>query len=174
MSHGIAPVSEIVVGRGGIWRRKQVALDSSVTVPKMLWWGSKMRSSTFFVVATFAICSPVHAEWLRLAESTIGQVWYVDPLRVKAVSGKTQAWVKIDHSKDRSVSYRHTMNLFSFECATEKYRMLSTAAYDSYGKVVFSRSAPDYGYGVGYESVIPDTMTESVFKLVCSTSESSP
>jgi hypothetical protein len=111
--------------------------------------------------------SAAHAEWMRLITSRGGAVWYMDPDRIKKVGGKTQAWVKIDHTSDRSVSWRETLQMISFDCPGQKYRMLSYVAYDTYGKTVGSKNQPDYGYGVGYDPIIPDSVMESVAEVAC-------
>lgn len=91
----------------------------------------------------------------------------MDAERIRTVGNHRQAWVKVDHSQDRSVSYRETIELFSFDCAARSYRLLSYVDYDSYGKVVNSHSQPDYSYGTGYEPIIPDSIGETISTVAC-------
>lgn len=127
-----------------------------------------MKSSTVVVVAAALFwAASARAEWHRIASSTTGAEWYLDADRIKVVGGKVQAWVKVDGSADRTVNWRESKRLISFNCAAETYRMLSYVNYDSYGKVISSHSYPDYGYRSRYEPVVPDTVMESVGKLAC-------
>jgi hypothetical protein len=111
--------------------------------------------------------SPARAGWLPIASTVHGSIWSIDPDRLKTVGDKRQAWVEIDHSKDRTVRWRRSLRLFSFDCATERYKMLSYVNYDSYGKVVSSNSITDYGFSIGYEPIIPESMVEAVFQVAC-------
>jgi len=86
---------------------------------------------------------------------------------VKLVDGKVQAWVKIDSKRDRTVTWSESKELLSFDCSAEKSRILSLIKYDSYGKIVSSNTAPDYGYGIGYDPVVPDSVLETVEKVAC-------
>jgi hypothetical protein len=116
-----------------------------------------------------AVLTPLEAsaEWMDIGTSINESVWSIDPARVKVVGGKVHAWVKVDASKDRTVTWRESKRLFSLDCSEDKFRMLSYVNYDSYGKIVSSNSYSDYGYGVGYDPIIPDSMVESVAKLAC-------
>ena len=125
------------------------------------------RYVLFLALAATIVPSGAHAEWMRIGSSTSGSVWYLDPARVKSVGGKPQAWIQVDSSKDKSVSWRRALQLISFDCDSQKYRLLSYVDYDSYGKVIASNNFTDYGYGIGYEPIIPETMVEDVARLVC-------
>ena len=114
---------------------------------------------------------PARAEWIEVAESTNHSTWWMDGSRVKLLNGKVHAWVKIDSSHDRTVKWSESKQLVSFDCSAEKSRTLSVIRYDSYGKVVSSDTYPDYGYGVGYDPVVPDTVLETVEKLACGLAE---
>ena len=109
---------------------------------------------------------PLYAEWLEWSSSTTGAVWYVDPERVNVSPGKVKIWVKQDYSRDRTVSYRSAMVQYSIDCQNEKFFMNSMISYDSYGKVVGSKSQNDYG-GYGYETIVPETMLDGLARFVC-------
>lgn len=127
-----------------------------------------MRVVQFGVgLAIFLPSAPAAAEWIPIGTSVNEATWLMDADRVKVVSGKVQAWIKVDHSKDRTVTWRESKRLISFDCNADKFRMLSFVNYDSYGKVVASKNYSDYGYGIGYEPVIPDSMIETASKLAC-------
>lgn len=108
------------------------------------------------------------AEWLKLSTSSNGDVWLIDPTRMKSLGGrKFEVWIKMDHSRNRSISYRTSLNLFGINCSSQKYKLLSYVNYDSYGKVVSSHTFTEYGYEIGYEPIIPETMVESISNAVC-------
>jgi hypothetical protein len=89
---------------------------------------------------------------------------------VKFVDGKVHVWIKVDSSHDRSVKESEAQQLLSINCSTDKVRLLSYVNYDSYGKIIRSNSFTDYGFDIGYDPIVPDSMVESVEKLVCSAS----
>lgn len=114
-----------------------------------------------------AITTPAHAEWVSIGSATNGTEWFMDWNRIKTLGGKKQAWIQMDHSKNRSVTWRRSLQLMSFDCSASTYRTLSFIAYDAYGKVVTSKSYPDYGYGVGYDPLVPESMAESASLVAC-------
>jgi hypothetical protein len=125
-------------------------------------------------LVTLLIASPAFAEWFAIGSSVNNSTWYMDPNRVKSVSGKVQAWIKIDSRKDRTVQYSEAMQLLSFDCSAQTYRTISVSKYDSYGKIISTSSVPDYGYSVGYEPVVPDSMAETAEKLACRSASANP
>lgn len=118
-------------------------------------------------IALGMIATPAHAEWVSIGSATNGTEWFMDWNRIKTVGNKKQAWVQLDHSKNRSVSWRKSLHLISFDCAASTYKTLSAISYDAYGKVVTSKNYPDYGYGVGYDPLVPETMAESASSVAC-------
>lgn len=114
-----------------------------------------------------AIASPAHAEWVSIGSATNGTEWFMDWNRIKTVGNKKQAWIQLNHSRNRSVSWRQTLQLVSFDCSAAKYRTLSIIAYDAYGKVVSSENYNDYSYGVGYDPLVPESMAESASQVAC-------
>ncbi|MBT2242344.1 hypothetical protein JQK15_02230 [Sphingobium sp. BHU LFT2] len=114
-----------------------------------------------------AIAAPAHAEWESIGSATNGTEWFMDGNRIKTVSGKKQAWIKLNHSRNKSIQWRETLQLISFDCQAGKYRTLSVISYDSYGKVVSSQNYSDYSYGVGYDPLVPDSMAESASLIAC-------
>lgn len=78
-----------------------------------------------------------------------------------------QAWVQFDYSNDRSVRYRRGVELWSFDCQAQTIKVLSVINYDTYGKVVSSRSDPVTYGDYGYAPVTPDSMGETAFKIAC-------
>lgn len=119
------------------------------------------------MTAGLLYAAPAKAEWYRVVTSSSGSAWYLDPDRMKVTNGKVKAWVKVDGSADRTVSWRESKRLVSFNCSADTYRMLSYVNYDSYGKITASHNYPEYGYGSSYEPIVPDSVMESLSKLAC-------
>jgi hypothetical protein len=112
--------------------------------------------------------SPALAEWVQVSRAANGAEYYMDANRISSENGRVQAWIKADHSKNRTVSYRSEMFLQSFICSSRKARLLAYTEYDSYGKIVGSRSFSDSVYSdVGYSPVTPDTVGETFMTIAC-------
>lgn len=125
------------------------------------------RLSSAVACVALASAGAAHAEWVKVGTSGSGAVWSMDAARIRTVGGHRQAWVQIDYSQDRSVAYRRSINLFSLDCSARTSRLLSYVTYDSYGKLINSETQPDYGSGVGYDPVVPDSMGEAVLTVAC-------
>ena len=107
------------------------------------------------------------AEWFKIGTSVHQADYFMDPARIKTVNGKRQAWAKVDHSRDRTVSYRESMRLFTFDCDKQTYKILYYSNTDSYGKIIDSHSFTDSSYGFGYDPIVPESMAETVGKVAC-------
>ncbi|WP_425230969.1 surface-adhesin E family protein [Sphingomonas sp.] len=108
------------------------------------------------------------AEWVRIATSDDGRTYSVDATRAPRIVGnRMQTWVQIDFSRDRTVSFRRAMQLWSFDCRAQTEKVISSSTYDSYGRNVDSYSEPAYAADTGYEPVVPETIGDKVFSLVC-------
>ena len=117
--------------------------------------------------ACLCIAGPALAEWVQVDTSADGAVWYMDPVRSRTVGNHRQAWVKVDHTRDRSVAYRSSLELFSYNCDARTSRILSFTDYDSMGKVMRTQTQPDYGYETGYSPVVPDSIGETLMNRAC-------
>jgi hypothetical protein len=126
-----------------------------------------MGLRTFAFLAMLILPGAAQAEWLRVGTSVTGAAYYMDGERMRTVNGKRQTWVKVDHAKDSSVTYRESMSLFSFDCGKQTYKLLHISQTDSYGKHVASRNIPDSALGIGYEPIVPETIAEMISKIAC-------
>lgn len=127
----------------------------------------KMRILKFTALVALVLPSAAQAEWLSIGSSVADAEYYMDGDRIKSVSGRRQAWVKVDHSRDRSVTYRESMRLLSFDCGKQTYKLLYASNTDSYGKQVSSFNYSDSAYGVGYVPIVPESMAETIGKVAC-------
>lgn len=128
-----------------------------------------MRASTQLITLGVLLCaSPASAGWLRAGTTSSGSVWYMDPSRIQRSGDRVRAWVKIDSSQDGSVKFRKEMRLYGIICSKQSIKLISYTEYDSYDKVVGSKSFPDYAYAdIGYTPVTPETLAEVVHRLAC-------
>lgn len=125
----------------------------------------KWRRSLALSALMLCVATAAEAEWYRVTTSSDDSVYFVDPERVKVVGGHRQAWMKGDHSRNRTEKARSSMTLLSIDCAASTIKTLSDSRYDSFGKTIASRTFPDYG--VGYQPITPETIAEAVAKAVC-------
>jgi hypothetical protein len=125
------------------------------------------------VSIAMALATPAYADWFPVGSSINNSTWYMDPQRIKVVSGKVQAWVRIDSRKDRSVQWSEAKQLMSFDCGAQTERTLSVIKYDSYGKIISSANVPDNSWGIGYDPIVPDSMGETIGKVACQSASGS-
>lgn len=85
-----------------------------------------------------------------------------DMMKGRSNQTSAKAWVKADHSKDATTSFRETKMLLEINCPAQTYKTLSTARYYPNGEA--QTDTPSY---TSTEHVIPGSMAESVVKLVC-------
>ena len=57
------------------------------------------RAAWLMAWVAMSVSAPASAEWLRIGSSVDGSVWFMDLARIKTVSGKRQAWVKLTTQK---------------------------------------------------------------------------
>lgn len=70
-----------------------------------------MKAGVRVFLGAALVATPAYAEWYEVSTSVNNSTWYMDPERVKVVSGKVQAWVKIDSRKDRTVQWSEAKQL---------------------------------------------------------------
>jgi len=88
--------------------------------------------------------------------------------RITETGGRVHAWVNIDASKDRSVTYREAKYLYSSICSSRKLKLLSAVQYDSYGKIISSNEYSDSTFSdFGYKHVTPESLGETVLEISC-------
>lgn len=112
------------------------------------------------------------AEWVKVSTSARESDFYMDGARITSENGRVHAWIKVDHSRNKSIKYRSEMELISFICSSQKSRVLQYTEYDSYGNVVGSSTIPDTTYSdVGYETVTPETVNETLMRAACAVTQ---
>lgn len=90
-----------------------------------------------------------------------GGVWTVELKDVKRSLGTVTAWIKSEHSNDKSVEYRQSVRRVYFDC-NGNYRVTAITNYDANGKILFNWD----GYGT-MGAIRPDTVFESFESRLC-------
>lgn len=116
-----------------------------------------------------ALGSAAHAEWVKVGITADDADYYLDADRIRKVGSKTHIWVKMDHRRDRTVNYRTSMALMSFDCGAQTWKTLSVTTFDSYGRTTSnSGMMPDYGG----EAILPESVGERISLVACAGSVS--
>src|SRR5688572_20984381 len=61
------------------------------------------------------------AGWSLIGQTTTGSVWMVHDKTARADRGTTSAWVKIDHSGDKTEAARTSQGLLFIVCEARRY-----------------------------------------------------
>lgn len=113
----------------------------------------------------------INQGWFYSTNSTEKNA-YINYNHIKLMpNNKVEAWVKYiifnDLTKDGMTVGDYTMTLSMYDCTAETYKNISSIDYQKKtGKVLNTYKVPSYKSE--YESVIPDTVGETVLNDVCS------
>jgi hypothetical protein len=103
-------------------------------------------------------------EWKAVATSVTGTVWHMRERDAQnQMIAAPRVWLKLDHSRDRSVVYRETKQFIEFECAARRTKTLETLRYNAEGGLV-GQDTPSYP---SFSYVPPDTVIEAVLMWAC-------
>lgn len=75
-------------------------------------------------------------DWIDYAESTSGSILYYDINSIGRSGSYVNVWVKKDHSKNRTVAHRTSMELWRLNCDTPALNLRKYFDYDKNGRVV--------------------------------------
>lgn len=100
-----------------------------------------------------------------LASLDNGTVWRMVWGSVKGPRDARLAWVRADHSKNKSVTARETMTLYTVNCETTGFRALSIVEYDKDGKVLGQWG--DEILSKDYDYAPPGSYIENVVEGAC-------
>lgn len=120
------------------------------------------------IFATLGFSSPAFAsDWRYVTSDSTGTDVYVDMETIRETSdyaGRYKlAWVKWDHSRDKSRPHRETKLYFKIKCDTFESGIISATRYRADGTVLSSDST-------SYPRLtadIPDTIGYSTTQFVC-------
>jgi hypothetical protein len=102
--------------------------------------------------------------WLEAGEDAGGSAWYLDPTRSDFSRNPAIAWIRVDHSGDRSISHYWTERLGEIDCAAHSYRILVTTHSDRAGRL---SSSDEGGPGSPFVEIVPGSIFEAVANLAC-------
>ena len=126
------------------------------------------------LISTVVIPSTLRAEtnWKILSASSTGSVISVDVASIKVSPPKTgrnfvvrQIWVRWDHSNDKTVSHRKSVELYSVDCANDSSAIISYAEYNADTTVKVSQNLDDYDFR--YKPNAPDTIGLAIQEFAC-------
>lgn len=109
--------------------------------------------------------------WLDAGEDSSGSVWYIDPDRSDLSRSIVIAWIRVDHSRDRSIDHYWTERLGEIDCAAHTYRILVTTHSDRAGHL---SQSDEGGPGSPFVEIIPGSIFEAVSNLACARASTSP
>ena len=108
--------------------------------------------------------------WLETGEDQSGSVWYLDPTRSDFSRNPVIAWIRVDHSSDRSITHYWTERLGEIDCAAHSYRILVTTHSDRAGHL---SSSDEGGPGSRFVEILPGSIFEAVANLACARASNS-
>lgn len=129
----------------------------------------RAKLAGFIAIAAMAITAPApaYAEWIVVSSTASGTTYAMDPERIKKTGNIVRFWIKGDHSQDASERARSSMSMIAINCSAMTAKTTSRITYDAQGGIITSREYPDYGGGVGYSAIVPDSVMETFSMVVC-------
>lgn len=109
------------------------------------------------------------ADWVYVATDRDGAVHYYDPTSVRRVGNYLASWMKVDHSRDPTVSYNEAKDLWYYDCANDSAALKSWINYKTDGSVESSHTKSDYS--LKWSPAAPETIGWSFQRLICGISE---
>jgi hypothetical protein len=80
-------------------------------------------------------------------------------------SNRPSAWVKWDNRIDAKEKSRETKQLYQADCSARQLRSVHWIDYDASGRVM--ASGPQYASTLDFKPVVPDSIGESIFEVLC-------
>jgi hypothetical protein len=115
-------------------------------------------------IAVTPIAPAYAANWVYVTENEKNAVYYYDSDTIRGSGNQVTAWVKVDHSRDKTVKAREALTRYRFDCADRTWTLLSTTDYYPNGKTeTFTWET----YEQKEIAVVPDSVMEGVLEAVC-------
>jgi len=105
------------------------------------------------------------ANWVEVAVSPTGTIWTVDADRIRRLGSIAEAWVRLDHSRDRTVTARNSLIFVRFNCTAWTSSTTSVVRYRTNGTVITDQSWPEYM--APFTPIVPETVLEGAANAVC-------
>ena len=124
------------------------------------------------ILLLLMVSTSVFAEWTRVTESADGDLTaYIDFGTIKRKGNKVKMWYLQDykavHSLSRNGEYLSGASYHEYDCEEDTKRMLDLYLYSGnmrQGDIVYSHK----NIKEEAESIIPQSIEESLFKIACS------
>ncbi len=126
-----------------------------------------MGNATLISAACFALMpiAPAYAaNWVYVATNTNKADWYYDSDTIRRFGNQITVWVKIDHSRNKTVKYRETLVRYRYDCADRTSTALQLTDYYPDGK---NETFIWETYEQEEQAVAPETVIEGVLEAVC-------
>lgn len=127
--------------------------------------GGRMRYAALSLSLVLLSTPASAADWVYVGTATTRAAYYHDPSSVRRVGDHLAAWRKVDHSRDRTVSYRESKSLWYFDCARDVQALKSFINYGPSGSVMSSHTISDYS--LEWTPPAPETVGWTFQRLIC-------
>lgn len=105
------------------------------------------------------------SDWLYLAKSASGTVYYYNIDSIRRNESFVEMWVKEDHSLDRTISHRTSMDLLRIRCNDRSIKVSQVTYYDNNG-IAISSDVDEGDRGL-YTRIVPDSIWHAIWETVC-------
>lgn len=110
--------------------------------------------------------SSLNNRWFEISSDVNGTIWRAKYKDLNKSKGRHRVWVELDHSRDKTIKHRRSLQLIEFDCASKLTRTLELIRYDALGRVSESLTWPEFM--ANWSNVPPDTVIEGASDNVCS------
>lgn len=102
--------------------------------------------------------------WVAAGSDANGSSWYIDGQRSRLLGSHPTVWVRIDHSRDRTLPYRTSIQELVIDCTTFRYHTVESIAHypDGHIEVMAAESRLRQD-----RDVTPETVMERVATMAC-------
>ncbi|GAB5483501.1 MAG: hypothetical protein Pars92KO_32580 [Parasphingorhabdus sp.] len=101
-------------------------------------------------------------EWLTVVTGANGAIHMIRAKDLNNLKNMApRVWIKTDHSKNKTVDYRSMMELVRFDCAADKYTVLSQTSHMPDGTVGHRWKGHDTDF------ITPETVADAWAQAVC-------
>lgn len=106
-------------------------------------------------------------EWFPLTSDVNNAIYFMKYKNIRNSDNQNPtAWVKSEHSKDKTVEYREKLRLIRFDCINNKLSILTSIAYKADGNILSQFD----GDGSSIY-IVPDSIGESFAAFACPASK---
>lgn len=104
---------------------------------------------------------PVIEGYDFLGTTASGSNWYIHRGTIVRGAFETRVWIRMDHTRDRTVTYPTGRGLLIIACSARRYRWESLVSFSASGEPLSSPAAAPS------DNISPDGMVELAWRQVC-------